>query len=47
MSAWVKQASEESASFEMETPHAKIEPGQGFDHARTCWRALAGVKAVK
>lgn len=41
MSAWVKQAVEENASFEMETPSSFIEAGYGFDHARTCWRALA------
>ena len=41
MSAWVKSANDESASFELETPSSKIEPGQGIAHARLCWRALA------
>lgn len=44
MSAWVQQAVEENASFEMETPDQVIEAGRGFDHARLCWRALARVR---
>ena len=44
MSAWIKQAVDENASFEMETPDRVIEPGRGFDHARHCWRALARVR---
>jgi uncharacterized protein (DUF58 family) len=45
MSAWVRQALDENATFEMETPGAKIPAGSGTDQARACWRALAGVKA--
>lgn len=41
MSAWIKAASDENASFEMETENLRIEPGRGYDHARRCWRALA------
>ena len=44
LSAWVKTATEENASFELETPMTKIEPGTGTEHARQCWRALAVVK---
>ena len=40
-SAWVKQAVDENASFELETDGRVIEPGRGFDHARRCWRLLA------
>ncbi len=43
MSAWVKKAQDENASFEMDTPLASIQPGRGIDHARVCWRALAMV----
>lgn len=41
MSAWVRQAVEENASFEMETPETTIPPGRGLEHGRECWRALA------
>lgn len=44
MSAWIKQAVDENASFEMETPDLVIAPGRGYDHARQCWRALARVR---
>lgn len=44
MSAWIKQAVDENASFEMETPDTVIQPGRGYDHARQCWRALARVR---
>lgn len=43
MSGWVRQAIDENASFEMETPSASIQPGRGADHAKVCWRALAAV----
>lgn len=46
MSGWIKQATDENASFEMETENVKIEPGQGYEHARQCWRALAEVKGA-
>lgn len=44
MSAWVKQACDENATFELETPVLSIQPGRGSEHARMCWRALALVK---
>ena len=44
LSGWVKMATEENASFELETPMTKIEPGTGVEHARLCWRALAVVR---
>lgn len=44
LSAWVLRARDENASFELETPQMKIEPGAGPEHARTCWRALAEVR---
>lgn len=43
MSAWVEKALLEGASFEMETPSLKVEPGSGSEQARMCWRALAFV----
>lgn len=46
MSAWVKQAADENASFELQTAQSKVEPGRGWEHARTCWRALALVKVA-
>ncbi len=46
MSGWVKQAADENASFEMETPLAKVEPGAGLEHAKRCWRTLASVKGA-
>ncbi|NJL24350.1 MAG: DUF58 domain-containing protein [Calothrix sp. SM1_5_4] len=46
MSCWVVKAVEEDASFEMETPASKIEPGRGPEQAKTCLRALAQVKAA-
>ncbi len=46
MSAWIKRAVDENASFEMQTPNLVIAPGRGFDHARACWRALARAKQV-
>jgi uncharacterized protein (DUF58 family) len=47
LSGCVKQASEENASFELETPDTKIEPGTGAEHARQCWRALAVIEEAK
>jgi uncharacterized protein (DUF58 family) len=41
MSAWIRQALEENATFEMELPTKKIEAGGGVEQARDCWRALA------
>ncbi len=47
MSAWIKSASDENASFEMETSTSKIEPGRGLEHAKLCWRTLALVKEAR
>jgi uncharacterized protein (DUF58 family) len=47
MSGWVKQAHDENASFEMETPVSSIQPGRGREHAKICWRALAMVPPQK
>lgn len=41
MSGWIKKALEENASFEMETPTMRIDPGSGIEQARKCWRQLA------
>jgi uncharacterized protein (DUF58 family) len=41
MSAWIQMAMESEASFEMNLPGRSIESGAGFEHAQTCWRALA------
>jgi uncharacterized protein (DUF58 family) len=41
VSGWVKRALDENATFEMETPSLRIDPGRGPDHARKCWRQLA------
>ena len=41
MSGWVRQAFEENASFELQTPQGAIAPGRGMEHARRCWRHLA------
>lgn len=46
MSAWVQQAFEENATFEMELPTRRIEVGSGLDQARQCWRALARLKGA-
>jgi uncharacterized protein (DUF58 family) len=46
MSGWIKQAADENASFELSTGNVQIEPGRGFEHARKCWRALAGAKSA-
>ena len=47
MSGYVKQACDENASFEMETPVSSIQPGRGAEHAKLCWRALALVDESK
>ncbi len=44
MSGWIKNALDENATFELESPGAKVEPSRGMDHARRCWRLLAEVK---
>lgn len=44
MSRWVLNAVEEDASFAMETPDSKVEPGRGIEQAKACWRALAAVR---
>ncbi|MBX3021289.1 MAG: DUF58 domain-containing protein [Bdellovibrionales bacterium] len=43
LSRWVMNALEEDASFELETPDSKVEPGRGMEQAKACWRALAAV----
>lgn len=45
MSRWIEEATEEGASFEMQTPDQKIESGRGPDHRRRCQRALAAIRA--
>lgn len=44
ISGWIKTALEENATFEMETPSLRIDPGRGVDQARKCWRQLAEYK---
>jgi uncharacterized protein (DUF58 family) len=44
LSGWIKTALDENASFEMETPSLRIDPGRGLDQARKCWRQLAEYK---
>lgn len=44
LSRWVQVAVDEDATFELETPEVKIEPGRGPEQAKLCWRALAKVK---
>jgi uncharacterized protein (DUF58 family) len=44
MSKWIQQALDDNATFEVELPQQKIEPGAGLDQAKLCWRALASVK---
>ncbi len=44
MSAWIKAALEENATFAMDLPIAQIPSGSGPEHARLCWRALAALK---
>lgn len=46
ISGWIKTALEENATFEMETPAMRIDPGKGIDHARRCWRELAAYKGA-
>lgn len=46
MGLWIQKALAENATFEMIVPNAKIEIGQGVEHARRCWRILAEVKDV-
>lgn len=46
MSAWVKHAVDENATFTMELPRHQIASGSGPDHARICWRALAALKVA-
>lgn len=41
MSGWIKNALDENASFEMESP--EVPPGRGHEHARACWRLLASI----
>jgi uncharacterized protein (DUF58 family) len=41
MSQWVMNAIQEDASFELETPDFKLEPGRGPEQAKAGWRALA------
>ena len=40
-SRWIQLALEENATFELQDDRGPIEPGQGFDQARRCWRRLA------
>ena len=46
ISGWIKRAVDENASFEMEIESAKIPVGEGLEHAKLCWRALAEVKSA-
>lgn len=46
ISGWIQTALDENATFEMETPHTRIDPGRGLDHARRCWRELAEFKGA-
>ncbi len=46
ISGWIKTALSENATFEMETPNLKIDPGRGLDQARICWRQLAEYKGA-
>lgn len=46
MSRWIQLAVDENATFEMETPDTKFESGEGIEHARHCWRALARVRSL-
>ena len=43
MSRWIVNAMEEDASFELQTPQSRLEPGRGADHAKAGLRALAVV----
>lgn len=47
MSRWIQSAFEEGASFELETPSLKLDRGEGIEHARHCWRALAHFKRAE